>query len=98
MPTIRGSTEATSKARSIWAKTCCGGEGAEYLVEEADLDRAGRPCAGLAAVFDGVASVESVIQLFAVDCNFVSKATGKEGVAEMAEVFASGAGRVATAV
>ena len=41
MPTTSGSAEATSKPSRVCAKTCCGREGAEDLVEEADLDGAG---------------------------------------------------------
>ena len=50
------------------------GKGAENLIEKANLDGAGRSGAGLAAVFDAIASVEGIVQFFAIDGDFVAEA------------------------
>jgi hypothetical protein len=71
---------------------------AEDLVEETDLYGAGGAGVGLAAVFILIACVEGVIQLFAIDGGFVAEACSQERVAEAAEIFAGGAGGVASPV
>src|SRR3981189_1719021 len=46
------------------------------LVEETYVHRSGDASAGLAAVFNLVACVEGVVQLFAIDGDFVAEASG----------------------
>jgi hypothetical protein len=73
-------------------------EGAEDLVEEANLDRTGGAGAELAAVFDLVARVESIVQLFPVYGDFVSETGSEQGIAKAAEILAAGPGGVTGAV
>ena len=58
------------------------GEGAENLIEEADLDGAGGAGAGLAAVFDACRGVEGVVELLAVDGDVVAEAARREACRE----------------
>lgn len=71
---------------------------AEYLIEKTNLDRAGRRSVGLTAVLDVVAEFEGVIELFAVDGNFVAKATSEKCGADVSEIRRRGSGGVAGAI
>jgi hypothetical protein len=76
----------------LWRKA------AENLVEKANLDRTRSSGAGLATVFNLVARVEGIVQLFAIDGGLVAQAGRQEDVAEMAEILTSGSGGVAGTV
>jgi hypothetical protein len=73
-------------------------ESAENLIEEADFDGAGGSCGGLSAVFDLVASVESIVEFLAIDGNLIAEACGEKSVTETAEVLTCGSGGVAGAI
>ena len=89
MPTTSGddglafcAASATSKPRRVWAKTCSGGEGAEDLIEEMDLDLAGG-AGGCFAVLDLVAGREGCGEVLEVGGYLVAEAIGEELCAEV---------------